>query len=140
MIDPKTGCLALSETLRFNAGDTLEQIKILCLAANQTIADRQTGWQWLTVKNLWVDEQYYILSFGFQADALKQIQLIVSQNSFDLTANWDDWSEANERSVLTELRIWVVKQLGREGAFNWGDIWVAYDPKSGSSAVTLTYK
>ena len=140
MIDPKTGSIALSETLQIKAGDTITAVKQVNLVDNQTVIDRQNGWKWLVVKNLLVNEQYYILSFGFLADALKQIELIVSKDRFDLSANWSDWSETNELKLLTELRIWVKNELGREGTFDWGSIRATYDKKGGSSSINITYK
>ncbi len=140
MVDPKTGCIVLSETLQIKVGATIDAVKYLNLSDNQSVIDRHNGWKWLTVKNLPVNEQYYIVSFGFQADALKQIDLIVSKDRFDLSANWSDWSETKELNLLTELRIWVKNELGREGTFDWGNIRAAYDQKGGSSSITITYK
>jgi len=139
MIDRKTGSITLSETLKIRAGDNVDAIILLGTSNNQAIKDMKNGWKWLTAKNLRVNEQYYILSFGFQADALKQIQLIVSKDRFDLTENWDDWSETNELKLLTDLRIWVINELGREGTFDWGNVRAAYDRKAGSSSITITY-
>ena len=139
MIERKTGCLTLSKTVQIKPGDEINKIVALQLGEVQAVSDKQTGWQWLTIKNLRVDETYYILSFGFQANALKQIELIVSKDRFDLTAGWETWSKANELAILTDLRIWVTTELGREGNFGWGDVWAAYDPKSGTSSITLRY-
>lgn len=140
LIDPKTGSITLLETLQINPGDTVDSVSSLALTDNQDLRDMQNGWKWLTVKNLLVHGQYYILSFGFQADALKQIELIVSKDRFDLTAGWDTWSEASERKRLTDLRIWVTNELGREGAFDWGNVQATYDRKSGSSSIMIHYK
>lgn len=139
MIDPKTGFIALAGTCQIKAGDTIDVVKSYNLSDNQSVKDMKNGWKWLTVKNVFIDEQYYFLSFGFRADALKQIELIVSKDRFKLSVNWNDWSEATELALLTELRIWVKNELGCEGTFDWGTVQAAYDSKGGCSSISIIY-
>ncbi|MFD2936135.1 hypothetical protein [Spirosoma flavum] len=139
MIDKKTGSITLSATRRLSAGDAFDEVSGLPLGEVQTVADLGNGWKWLTIKNVAVEGKYFILSLGFHTNVLKLIELMVANDRFDLTPNWADWSEANELAILTDLRIWVANELGREGAFEWGDIEATYDSKSGSSSITIRY-
>lgn len=110
------------------------------LGENWQVVEHQNGWQWLTIKNLTVDEHYFIISLGYYANALRQIELIVDKEPFDLTAGWDSWSEQRERDTLTSLRIWLRNELGREGRFEWGEAWAAFDPKGGGSSIGIRYR
>ena len=94
----------------------------------------------MTIKNLEVDGNYCIISLGFYADHLNLIELVVSKDRFDLNAGWDSWSELNELAILKELRSWLINELGREGEFDWGDAQATYDPKSGSSSISIHYQ
>ena len=94
----------------------------------------------MTIKNFIIEENYFIGSFGFYTDALKLIELTVSQTPFDLTASWDAWSEEQELALLKELRVWLLNELGREGRFAWGDVRASYDPKGGYSSIGIHYR
>lgn len=139
MIDRKTGTLTLSATCQLKAGAAFDDVLALSLG-EQDVVDRQNGWQWLTIKNLNVDAFYVILSLGFYVNALKMIELIVSKERFDLPVNWDSWSEQKELDTLKELRVWLRNELGREGKFEWGYATATYDPKSGSSSISIRYQ
>ncbi len=140
MIDRQTGNIILSNTRHIKAGDAFDVIEPLHLGEFQQISDRQNGWRWLTAKNLHLEENYFIVSFGFYSSALKLIDLIVSKDRFDLTATWENWSEEDELSSLKKMRNWLKKELGREGAFDWGDVSAGYDRKTGSSSISIRYK
>ncbi|GAB3782930.1 hypothetical protein GCM10028818_39810 [Spirosoma horti] len=139
MIDRTTGSITLSATCQLKAGDTFSELLALQLGESQEVADRNNGWKWLTIKNLEVAGDYVIISLCFYADALKQIELIVSENRFDLSDDWHSWSERNELVILKKLRTWLRNELGREGKFDWGEVWASYDPKGGSSSISLRY-
>lgn len=140
VINRKTGLVILSDTCQLRAGDVLANRSAFPLGEVQTLVDHQNGWQWLTIKNLVVDGQYVIISLGYCLNALQRIELIVSKDRFDLTANWDSWSEQRELTVLAALRAWLRNELGREGKFVWGDARATYDSKGGYSSIGIHYR
>lgn len=140
MIDKTTGSIRLSETCQLHAGDALPDVSTFLSGEVQQVVDHKNGWQWLTIKNLVVDGQYVIISLGYHANALQQVELIVSQDRFNLAAGWDSWSEQSELDILTALRVWLRNELGSEGRFTWGDARAAYDPKGGYSSIGIRYR
>ena len=140
MIDQKTGCITLSPTCQLKAGTTFDDVFALSLGEVQEVVDRGKGWRWLTVRNLEVDGYYLILSLGFRANALNLIELVTSQDRFDLTRDWDSWSESDERNLLNKLQDWLRNELGHEGRFEWGYAQAIYDPKCGSSSISIRYQ
>lgn len=139
MIDPQTGSLTLSQTVQINPGDSIDRITAVNFGVAQVLNDMQTGWKWLTVKNVVVETNYYMISFGFYHDVLLQLSLVVAAAQFDLNPRWESWSEADEHHTLTRLRQWVHAELGRDGVFGWGRVRVDYDPKGGASSICITY-
>ena len=130
MIDKVTGSIRLSETCQLHAGDALPDVSTFPPGEVQQVVDHRNGWQWLTLKNMVVDGQYVIISLGYYANALQQVELIVSQDRFDLTAGWDSWSEQDELDIRTALRVWLRNELGREVQFSWGTHGLITTPKA----------
>ncbi|MBC7570675.1 MAG: hypothetical protein H7319_13190 [Spirosoma sp.] len=139
MIDPKTGRITLSPTVQINPRDRIDQVATFNFGVSQVLRDMQTGWKWLTVKNVIVAENYHIITFGFYRDVLFQVNLVVAADRFDLSQGWKTWSEVDELNTLTQLQQWLLTKLGREGVFGWGTIRTNYDPKGGGSSIRITY-
>lgn len=131
--------MTLSAACQLKAGDAFDTVFALLLGEVKEVVDNKNGWKWLTSRNVDVDGNYVIISLGFYADALKQVGLLVAKERFDLTANWDSWSESHELDILKELRHWLINELGREGLFEWGEAQAGYDPKGGFSSISLRY-
>ncbi len=140
MIDKETGSIRLSDSCQLRAGDAFPDASTFPPGEVQQVVDHENGWQWLTIKNVVVDGQYVILSLGYQANALRQVELMVSQNQHDLTAGWDSWSVQHELDTLTALRVWLRNELGREGRFAWGNVQAIYDSKGGCSTISIRYR
>ena len=140
MINKETGSIRLSDTCQLRAGDTLADISAFPPGEVKQFVDHKNGWQWLTIKNLVVEEYHVILSLGYCANALQRIELLVAHDPFDLTAGWDSWSEQRELEMLVVLRVWLRNELGREGRFAWGDARASYDPKGGYSSIGIQYR
>ncbi|QMW00354.1 hypothetical protein [Spirosoma foliorum] len=139
MIDPQTGAISFSETIQVNSGDSINQVTAFNFGEDQLLRDMGTGWKWLTVKNIVVETNYILATFGFYHDALSQLNLIVSANRFEQDAGWESWSKTDELNTLFRLRQWVLAELGREGTFDWGVIQTSYDPKSGASTIHIQF-
>jgi len=139
MIDSRTGSITLSPTLQINPGDRIDRVTAFNFGVTQVLSDMQTGWKWMTVKNVAVETNYFIFTFGFYHDVLIQINLVVAGNQFNLNLGWETWSESDELHTLTRLRHWVLAELGRGGVFGWGTVRTDYDPKGGASSICITY-
>lgn len=139
MIERETGHLLLAPQVRIRPGDSLSAVAAIGLGESQAVEDRATGWQWLIVRNVPVDQRYFILYFGFYQDQLRNVRLVFSPDQYAPNSSWEDWSEQGELTVLRALRQWLHSELGREGAFPWGTVTADYDANGSSSVVTIHY-
>lgn len=54
---------------------------------------------------------------------------------------WDNWSEQDQLVKKGEHDQWLQKNIGKPPyQYSWGEISSTYDPRSGSSTITFTYK
>lgn len=139
MLSKKDGHLRISSELVLAPNDSFEKINNLKLGEAQVIRDMGDGYRWLEVKNVKVGGNYFIIAVGFFEDKLRMLQLGFDDKKFELEANWDFWSEKEERRRQLKYKKWVIGELGREGQFSWGDVSASYDPKGGGSAIFVNY-
>jgi hypothetical protein len=139
MIDRQTGSLNFAPAVYVHAGDSLEAVVALALGESNDIYDMQTGWQWLSTRNVQVTPYFFALRFGFCNNSLKLISLSFSSERAEELSSWDTWSEETEMQRLAELKKWIYAELGREGHFSWGTVTANYDVKSASSGITINY-
>lgn len=140
MIDCNTGYLILDPSICIRPGDSLEAVVALSLGDSNDIHDMQSGWQWLFARNVYVEQKYFVLHFGFYKNRLQRISLVVSNERFIPLSNWNSWSERIEMHRLAELTQWLFKELGSKRLFSWGTITANYDVKSTSSSITIDYE
>src|SRR5215475_15239391 len=80
----------------------------------------------------------FIVSLSFYGDILESIEL--THDDEEPGSSWSDWSEEKE---LKRKRIhdqWLTSLHGRTShRHSWGAIWSGYDPRSGSSSITIRY-
>ena len=112
----------------FNLGQTREE------------QDMKNGWTWLTEKNICVDNKFFIFAFVFFDNRLKEIHITFQDKKFDLTQNWDIWSEEKELNKLKQFKTWVNQKLGTQDKFDWGTVDAVYDSKGATSSIILRYK
>lgn len=55
-------------------------------------------------------------------------------------ASWNNWSESEEQSKKDEHDKWLLRNIGEPPYnYSWGEISSNYDPRSGSSMITIRY-
>ncbi len=140
MLDHHTGFLTLSPTIYLHPGDSLQVVRMLLSGEETDLRAMGTDWQWLSIRNVQVVSQYYILQLGFYQDQLCRVSLVVSPIRFPAAVTWDGWAADAEWRRLAVLKQWVREQVGREGEFLWGSITASYDSRSAGSSITIEYK
>ncbi|TLM91784.1 hypothetical protein [Hymenobacter jeollabukensis] len=131
--------------LHFSAGvitDTTTPAELPRLLPTATITpyDMGNGWQqyhvrleqdaWRANLVLWLVGRYFVqwqLAF-YPVDTRPR--------------TWADWNEAAERQQAQEFHQWLSTQLGpSDGSwqFDWGEVWVGYDARSGGSSIGVRY-
>ena len=139
MINKDNGHLEILPQIKLTPNDSLDRAEGLKLGEAQELSDIRNGYKWLTLKNIEVDNEYFIITLCFLNDRLKSLNLVVSDKRFDLNGDWNSWDEPDEKRKLTEFQKWVKRQLGREGQFSWGQVNASYDQRGGSSSILVIY-
>jgi hypothetical protein len=139
MIDKRNGHIIISPDVELAPNDSFDKIKKLDIGENQEVHDMKTGYKWLDLQNVKIDNEYFIFSFCFFNDKLEMLRFVVDNKKFVLKENWDSWTEEEERANERKYKKWVIDKLGHEGQFSWGQISALYDSKGGSSSIFLKY-
>lgn len=85
------------------------------------------------------DSQFVIVIFFNPQGRLAYVKLGLSQNGELQT--WDQWSEQKELELKQEHDNWLRHLIGPPPyEYEWGAISSSYDPRSGSSMITIRYK
>ena len=64
----------------------------------------------------------------------------ISLSSDGNIPSWDNWSESDEIKKKDEHDKWLERKIGKPPyKYSWGEISSNYDPRSGSSMITIRY-
>lgn len=77
------------------------------------------------------------MSLSFSDGDLNSIHLGVYGS--DMSTSWSDWSEEKELLVAEQTAEWFAEQGYQTGLFQWGEIWVGRDPKTGDGGGGIRY-
>jgi hypothetical protein len=79
------------------------------------------------------------LSVGVVAEFSGRILVIVRLFIATGAQDWGSWSETEELQNRDELERLLASKFGKRRTFPWGTVLAAYDPRSGSSALSVRY-
>ena len=71
----------------------------------------------------------------FSSGELTSVSLFVATGA----QNWGEWSEPEEFNNRDDLEQLLTSTYDGDRVFSWGTLSAAYDPRSGSSALTVGY-
>ncbi len=140
MIDKTKGHIKLTGLLKLEPNSNFDFIEKQKLGEVQEIRDMGNGYKWLDIKNIQIEDKYFIMSLCFKEEDLTELSIVFNDKPFDLNSSWDSWSEKDEQKKLNKYQVWLKEQLGDNRNFNWGEVWADYDPKGGSSSIGIRYK
>ena len=140
MIDKTKGHIRLNGSLHLEPNSSFEMIERQKLGGLQEIRAMGNGYKWLDIKNIQIDNQYFIMSLCFIKGKLSQLTMVINDKPFNLNSGWDTWSEKAEKEKLKKFENWLNKELDKERKFNWGEVWANYDPRGDSSSIGIKYK
>lgn len=140
MINKETGHIAISGSVQIKPDDKYEDILLLNIGQTNEQWDHVNGWSWLQENNVFVDNKFFIIQFGFFKKELKIISLSVNDTKFELDKGWDNWSEEKELADFEKYKEWLTNELGQQKEFAWGTVRALYDSKGGSSSINIHYK
>lgn len=139
MINIENGQITIGDNL-ISLNSTLDSVSTMGLGEEQVTNDMNNGWIWLRVKNVEIGKYFYNISFAFNNQILSELSLIFDTKKLENNLDWSNWSEKEEKIKLKRYKDWVDKLVGRQRKFDWGEIWVEYDERGGSSSIGLRYE
>lgn len=92
------------------------------------------------LKPQWIGNHNFSVSLFFNPqNRIDFIQMsMVSDGNIPV---WDDWSEDNEQNRKKAHDQWLEDNIGKPPyQYSWGEISSNYDPRSGSSMITIRYQ
>jgi len=85
-----------------------------------------------------IASQPFFVVLYFYGQQLESINLAHSAEEFG--TSWDDWSEEGELRRKQRHDDWLRGQTGHAShVYEWGEVGSDYDPRSGSSSITIRY-
>ncbi|KAB1155142.1 hypothetical protein F7018_11725 [Tenacibaculum aiptasiae] len=118
MIDSKTGNISINNTLTLKPNFRFQEIKDLKLGEPQETREMGTEWKWIDIKNLKIENEYYLFSLGFKNEKLNLISFNVDIKPFELDSNWDSWTEKQELKKYKYFKKWLNLKVSKESEFD----------------------
>ena len=86
-----------------------------------------------------IDSKLFSITLHFdQKNTLKIIMLSILPDGHLPT--WDNWSKEDQLKIKSLNDKWLKTTIGRSPYnYSWGEIFSEYDPRSGSSIITIRY-
>jgi hypothetical protein len=140
VIDTKTGHIRINDSIELNSQTKFESTKDLNLGQIQKVSDMKNGYKWIYIKNLKVDQKYFVISLCFYRELLESILFIPQDHAFDLDSTGNFFNMDDEQEKLKRFNTWLTSEIGDQRKFNWGEVWTEYDPKGGFSSIGLRYE
>ncbi len=139
IIDSVSGQLRFKNDFCISSLTTPEDLLQHFGQENVSINDVKTGWKHYSVRNIKINDTYFIITLYFDNNVLKMLDFIVS-DKFIVAGFWDDWNEQKELQKHDYYDHWLTKEIGSNRQFAWGTINSFYDNKGGFSSIVLKYK
>ena len=140
MINKNNGHIRLHDSLALKPNLNIDLVENQDFEDVQETRDLGNGYKWIDIKNIQIENKYFIISLCFKENELAELSIILNDKPFDLSTSWDSWNEQDEEKKLIEYNNWLIEQLGTTRVFNWGEVWADYDPRGGSSSIGIRYK
>ncbi len=107
MIDPKTGNIRISKSLELNSNSNFDSIRTQNLGDKTEVRDMGNGYKWLDIKNVLIENEFYIISICFKSEKLIKISFVFDEKPINISKDWNSWSEKEEKENLKKLNNWT---------------------------------
>ncbi|RTQ51423.1 hypothetical protein EJV47_06360 [Hymenobacter gummosus] len=139
-LDASTGHLQLGPTGSITPTTTPADLARLFPAASITPYNLGNGWHQYHLQ-LAQDGWFIGVVLQLVGRYFVQWQLVFTQDRAPRNT-WADWDEPAERQQALRYQQWLTTQLGpadERWQLDWGEAWVGYDARSGSSSIVVRY-
>jgi hypothetical protein len=139
IIDKINGQLQFTNSFFVSKKTTHEELINYFGHENISVTDFKNGWKNYTVRNVHLNDTYFIFTFYFENKILKPLHFILSDKNI-IAGSWKDWSEKKVLEKRDYYNDWLTNEIGKAREFPWGTIESSYDRKGGFSDIVLNYK
>ncbi len=139
MIDLVNGGLALDRnSLIIRKGLTKNEFEKSSLI-DEVLNHQSYGFTSYYIRPQLIGNTFFVIVLYFNPqDILDFVNLSLTDS--DRVPSWDDWSESRAKQKKEEHDEWLLRNIGKPPyKFPWGEISSTYDPRSGSSKITIKY-
>ena len=127
----------LEHPIGFTISKNLREHEICSLSGLQA-SDKGGGYVWYRVPETEIFGKTLVLSLCFHNGLLESLSLsLVDPGLYG--ASWDEWSEERQKRCAEDTGEWLEANGYELGRYSWGEIWAAYDPRSGSGGGGVRY-
>lgn len=139
MLNPVKGELELKgNKFIIRKGLTKQEFEKTCLF-DEVLNQQSYGFTCYYLKPQLIGDELFIIVLYFNPrNVLDFINLSLADG--DGVPSWNDWSESEEKGKKEKHDEWLLRNIGKPPyKFAWGEISSNYDPRSGSSIITIKY-
>jgi hypothetical protein len=137
MIDIKNGSIAL-QNFMMRKGLTKDDF----LSSNlfgEVLKHQEYEFTTYSLKPQLIEKEKFIMVIYFNKNDIIDLVNLSLSNSENLPS-WDNWSESEEQRKKEEHDKWLLNKIGIPPYnYDWGTVSSNYDPRSGSSMITIRY-
>jgi hypothetical protein len=138
--DLQTGTCRLSPLHLAIGVDTTEDFfRATTQGKASTLRTPNTGYNWYRLDGLYlIDAETFAIELCFEQGRLFLLSLSLSDGAQNLS--WSTWSESAELDKNRRSQALLVRRYGDPPYhFPWGEVSAAYDPRGGSSSISIRY-
>ena len=99
----------------------------------------KNGYCWYQLPRAFMADSWVASSLCFKGPELTRVSLAVV-DSAQVKGSWADWSESAELKCVEDTRAWFSRIGFPVGEYDWGSVYVAYDPRSSSGGGGVTFR
>lgn len=140
MFNIKNGNISLNNNFIIKKGLTKNEFIKSTLFKDVINQQITNGFSYFYLKPQLINNEKFIITLLFnQNDILDFLNISITKN--DTVPSWNNWSESLELKKKETHDKWLEKNIGKPPyKYIWGEISSNYDPRSGSSMITISYK
>ncbi len=140
MINIQNGCIEMAN-INFSIKKNLTEEEFIKSNLFCDVLNKEDyGYTRYYIKPQIICNAKFVISLTFNPDGVLDMTSLGLQMN-DSIPSWESWSENSEMQKKELSDKWLEKNIGKPPyTYQWGAIFSSYDPRSGSSSITIVYK
>lgn len=137
MINFQNGNFHITDTIIVGMDKNYDDI--LQLAPTNKTWDIKNGYKWIYFNDIEKDDLYFHIGICFHNEKLFRIDFGFT-NKLQNKLTWENWQYDDELKQKDLYENWLTKLIGDQRNFSWGKIGTYFDPRGGTSSISITYQ